>query len=72
MTGSVETFKNRKELEELITSLSGKLSSSISKNTNYLINNDITSTTGKNKKANDLGIEIISEAQFNEMIGRVV
>jgi len=72
VTGSVETFKNRKELEELITSLSGKLSSSVSKNTNYLINNDISSTTGKNKKANDLGIEIISEAQFNEMIGRVV
>ena len=72
VTGSVETFKNRKELEELITSLLGKLSGSVSKNTNYLINNDISSTTGKNKKANDLGIEIISETQFNEMIGRVV
>ena len=72
VTGSVETFKNRKELEELITSLQGKLSGSVSKNTNYLINNDISSTTGKNKKANDLGIEIISETQFNEMIGRVV
>jgi len=72
VTGSVETFKNRKELEELITSLSGKLSSAVSKSTKFLINNDITSTTGKNKKANDLGIEIISEAQFNEMIGRVV
>ena len=72
VTGSVETFKNRKELEELITSLSGKLSSNVSKNTNFLINNDISSITGKNKKANDLGIEIISESQFNEMIGRVV
>ena len=72
VTGSVETFKNRKELEELITSLQGKLSSGVSSKTNYLINNDISSTTGKNKKANDLGIEIISESQFNEMIGRVV
>ena len=72
VTGSVETFKNRKELEELITSLLGKLSSGVSSKTNFLINNDISSTTGKNKKANDLGIEIISETQFNEMIGRVV
>ena len=70
VTGSVETFKNRKELEELITSLQGKLSGSVSSKTNFLINNDISSTTGKNKKANDLGIEIISESQFNEMIGR--
>ncbi|MCE5220215.1 MAG: NAD-dependent DNA ligase LigA [Clostridium sp.] len=70
VTGNVETFKNRKELEELITSLSGKLSSSVSSKTNYLINNDTTSTSGKNKKANELGVEIISEAQFNEMIGR--
>ena len=72
VTGSVETFKNRKELEELITSLLGKLSGSVSKNTNFLINNDVTSTSGKNKKANELGVKIISEAMFNEMIGRVV
>ena len=72
VTGSVETFKNRKELEELITSLLGKLSGSVSKNTNYLINNDITSTSGKNKKANELGVKIISESMFNDMIGRVV
>jgi len=72
VTGSVETFKNRKELEELITSLQGKLSGSISKNTRYLLNNDITSNSSKNLKARQLGVEIISEAQFNEMIGRVV
>jgi len=72
VTGSVETFKNRKELEELITSLNGKLSSGVSSKTNYLINNDITSTSGKNKKANELGVKIISESMFNEMIGRVV
>jgi len=72
VTGSVETFKNRKELEELITSLLGKLSSGVSKNTRYLLNNDITSNSSKNLKARQLGVEIISEAQFNEMIGRVV
>jgi DNA ligase (NAD+) len=70
VTGNVETFKNRKELEELITSLNGKLSGSVSKKTNYLINNDVTSTSGKNKKAKDLGVEIIAEAMFNELIGR--
>jgi len=70
VTGNVETFKNRKELEELITSLGGKLSGSVSSKTNYLINNDITSNSGKNKKANELGVEIISEIRFNEMIGR--
>ena len=72
VTGSVETFKNRKELEELITSLQGKLSGSVNKNTRYLLNNDITSNSSKNLKARQLGVEIISEAQFNEMIGRVV
>ena len=72
VTGSVETFKNRKELEELITSLSGKLSSSVSKNTTYLLNNDTASNSSKNLKAKQLGVEIISESQFNEMIGRVV
>jgi predicted Zn-ribbon and HTH transcriptional regulator len=70
VTGSVETFKNRKELEALISSLNGKLSSAVSSKTNYLINNDVESTSGKNKKAKDLNVLIISEAQFNEMIGR--
>ena len=55
---------------ELITSLGGILSGSVSKNTSYLLNNDITSTTGKNKKALELNVPIISEVQFNEMIGR--
>jgi len=70
VTGKVTTFKNRDEVGELITSLGGVLSGSVSKNTSYLLNNDITSTTGKNKKALELGVEIISESQFNEMIGR--
>jgi DNA ligase (NAD+) len=70
VTGSVETFKNRKELEDLITSLNGKLNGSVSAKTNFLINNDTTSTTGKNQKAKDLGVKIISENEFNIMIGR--
>jgi DNA ligase (NAD+) len=70
VTGSVNTFKNRNELEELITSLQGKLSSGVSSKTNYLINNDTTSTSGKNQKAKELGVKIINEQEFNEMIGR--
>lgn len=67
ITGKLEHFKNRDEMIELIESLGGKVSSSVSKKTNYLINNDLQSTTGKNKKAQDLGIPIISEKEFNEM-----
>jgi DNA ligase (NAD+) len=72
VTGSVTTYRNRNELEDLIISLNGKLAGSVSKNTTYLINNDITSTSGKNQKANELGVPIISEAEFNQMIGREV
>ena len=70
VTGGVTTFKNRDEVGELIISLGGKLSGSVSKTTSYLLNNDITSTSGKNKKALDLGVKIISESDFNLMIGR--
>lgn len=70
VTGSVTTYKNRGELEALITSFNGKLNGSVSSKTNFLINNDINSTSGKNKKANELGVRIISETEFNEMIGR--
>jgi len=71
VTGDVKTFKNRKELEDLILSLNGKLNGSVSSKTNFLINNDITSTSGKNKAAKDLNIPIITEASFNDMIGRM-
>jgi len=70
VTGNVTTFKNRGELEALITSLNGKLSGSVSSKTNFLINNDITSTSGKNQKARELGIPVIDENDFNKMIGR--
>ena len=67
VTGNVETYPNRKALQAYIESQGGKATSSVSKSTNYLINNDVTSTSSKNKKAQELGIPIISEAQFNEM-----
>ena len=64
VTGDVNIFKNRKELTDKIESLGGKVSGSVSSKTNYLINNDITSASGKNKKAKELGVEIINEKGF--------
>ncbi len=61
ITGNVYNFKNRDELIEYIEGLSGKVVSSISKNVDYLINNDVNSTSTKNIKAKELGINIISE-----------
>ena len=66
ITGSVKHFANRGEVKELIESLGGKVTGSVTSKTNYLINNDVTSTSSKNKKANELGIPIISETQFLE------
>lgn len=68
ITGSLKRYKNRDELVNIIEQLGGKVSGSVSSKTNYLINNDVTSTSGKNKKAHDLGILIISEADFVQMI----
>lgn len=68
ITGSVEHFANRGEVKELIESLGGKVTGSVTSKTNYLINNDVTSTSSKNKKANDLGIPIISEETFLTMV----
>lgn len=72
ITGSVEHFANRGEVKELIESLGGKVTGSVTSKTNYLINNDVTSTSSKNKKANDLGIPIISEDTFLSMIRQTV
>ena len=66
ITGKVEQFKNRSELQKMIESCGGKVVSSISKNVNYLINNDIESTSSKNVAAKKLGIPIISEKEFLE------
>lgn len=68
ITGSVEHFANRDELKAKIESLGGKVAGSVSNKTSYLINNDITSTSGKNKKAKELGVEIITEEDFLKMI----
>ena len=69
ITGDVYTFKNRKELQAKIESLGAKATGSVSAKTNYLINNDITSTSNKNQTAKKLGVPIISEADFLKMIG---
>ena len=68
ITGSLNHYKNRDELVNIIEQLGGKVSGVVSAKTNYLINNDVTSTSGKNKKAHDLGIPIISEGEFVQMI----
>lgn len=67
ITGSLNHFTNRKELEMKIAELGGTVSSSVSKKTNYLINNDLTSTSSKNKKAMELGLPIITEDDFINM-----
>lgn len=68
ITGSLKAYKNREELVSVIERNGGKVSGSVSAKTSYLINNDVTSTSGKNKKAHDLGISIISEGEFIQMI----
>ena len=70
ITGSVKHFANRGEVKELIESLGGKVTGSVTSKTNYLINNDMTSTSSKNKKANELGIPIISEETFLELVNQ--
>ena len=64
ITGSLEHFKNRKELQELIERRGGKVTGSVTSKTNYLINNDVASSSSKNKKARELGGPILSEEEF--------
>ena len=68
ITGSLNTYKNRNALKDLIESLGGKVAGSVSAKTDYLINNDVTSNSSKNKKAKELNVQIISEEDFNELI----
>lgn len=70
ITGDVYNYKNRKELQAEIESLGGKAASSVSAKTDYLINNDVTSGSGKNQKAKELGVPIISELDYMKMIGK--
>ncbi len=67
ITGSLNTYANRDELKVEIESRGGKVAGSVSKNTSYLINNDITSNSGKNKKAKELGVPIISEEDYKNL-----
>lgn len=67
ITGSINEFKNRDEMVNFIESFGGKTTSSVSSKVNYLINNDINSTSTKNKTAKELGIRIITENELLEM-----
>ncbi len=64
VTGAVHIFANRDALKDYIEARGGKVASAVSSKTDYLINNDVTSTSGKNKKAKELGIPVISEEDF--------
>lgn len=68
ITGSLGNYKNRDELVKKIESLGGKVSGSVSTKTSYLINNDVKSTSGKNKKAKELNVPIISEDDFEKLL----
>lgn len=68
ITGNVEHFANRNEVKDVIESKGGKVTGSVTGKTNYLINNDINSTSSKNKKAKELGIPIITEEDFLSML----
>lgn len=70
ITGKLNNFKNRDELIKIITNNGGTVSGTVKKTTSYLINNDITSTSGKNKKAKELGIKIVDEAFIISLINK--
>ena len=69
ITGSVQHFASRKKLQAFIEARGGKATSSVTAKTTYLINNDVTSNSSKNKKAKELGIPIISEQDLLNMMG---
>ena len=68
ITGAVHIWSNRNELKDFIEANGGKVSSAVSSKTDYLINNDVTSGSGKNKKAKELGISIITEEEFKALV----
>lgn len=69
ITGKLTHFKNRDEIKARIEALGGKVTGSVSKNTNFLINNDVNSTSSKNMTAKSLGIPILSESDFIQTFG---
>lgn len=70
ITGSVNVYKNRKEFKESVESRGGKVTGTVTKNTDYLVINDLTSTTGKAKMARELNCPMISEQQFIDRFGK--
>ena len=72
VTGKLKTFVSRDELNECLTTCGAVLTETLTADVNYLITNTPNSGTAKNKKAIELGVQRITEAQFNEMIGRTV
>lgn len=68
VTGNVYKFNNRKELQAEVEKRGGKVAGSVSSKTNYLVNNDVNSSSGKNKKAKELNIPIITEDEFIAML----
>ncbi|MCC8013872.1 MAG: NAD-dependent DNA ligase LigA [Eubacterium sp.] len=68
ITGDLSLYPNRRALKEAIEQRGGKVTGSVSKKTDYLINNDINSTSAKNKKAKELGIPVITEQDFSSLI----
>ena len=67
ITGKLQSYKNRDELKAEIESLGGKVTGSVSSKTDYLINNDVNSTSAKNQKAKSLGVKIISEDDYKKL-----
>ena len=70
ITGNVHEYKNRDEFKASVETRGGKVSGSVSGKTSFLVNNDVESTSGKNKKAKELGIPIISEDEFIAKFGK--
>ena len=70
ITGTVNEFANRNELKKFIEDRGGKVTGSVTGKTNYLINNDINSNSSKNKKAKELGVEIIDEQVFMKLVAQ--
>ena len=69
ITGKVYQFKNREAFKTYVKENGGKVSDNVSVNTDYLVNNDIESTSTKNRTAKALGTSIITESEFIEMFG---
>ena len=70
ITGSVNHYANRDEVKALIEARGGKVTGSVTSKTHYLINNDVTSSSSKNKKAKELGVPIISEEEFIHLLNQ--